>query len=99
MAGAKAARAPAAKGVEYNVAQGPQSGEERGEMLGVPYRHAIGSLLYAARGSRPDILSAVNVLSRFMENPGKTHWAGGKQIFCYLLGIMNFVWFYVVINR
>jgi Reverse transcriptase (RNA-dependent DNA polymerase) len=50
------------------------------------YREAIGSLMYAAIGSRPDIAYAVSTLSRFMESPRTTHWKAVQRVFKYLKG-------------
>ena len=55
-------------------------------MRHVPYREAIGSLMYASVGTRPDISFAVSTLSQFIDNPGHTHWEAVKRIFQYLLG-------------
>lgn len=49
-----------------------------------PYRSAIGSLLYAALCTRPDILYATILLSRFNENPKLIHWVAVKRIMRYL---------------
>lgn len=38
----------------------------------VPYREAIGSLMYLSTGTRPDITFAVNRASRYMEQPQKS---------------------------
>lgn len=35
------------------------------------YQMAIGSLMYLATATRPDISSAVGILSRFSSRPGK----------------------------
>ncbi|KAK9701256.1 Reverse transcriptase (RNA-dependent DNA polymerase) [Popillia japonica] len=43
----------------------------------VPYREVIGSLLYLATISRPDISFAVNYLSRFNSKPMESNWAAG----------------------
>ena len=55
-------------------------------MRKVPYREALGSLMYAAIATRPDITFAVSVLSQFLDNPGEAHWEGVKRIFRYLAG-------------
>ncbi|XP_044741974.1 secreted RxLR effector protein 161-like [Chrysoperla carnea] len=55
-----------------------------------PYREAIGSLLYLAIISRPDISFAVNYLSRYNSKPMKTHWKMIKRIFAYLKGTIKF---------
>lgn len=60
--------------------------EEEKEMKKVPYRECIGSLLYAAQISRPDISYAVNLLSRYCENPGRAQWIAVKRIMRYLKG-------------
>ena len=36
--------------------------------------------------TRPDIVHAVGVVSRFLKNPGKEHWEVVKWIFKYLRG-------------
>lgn len=48
----------------------------------IPYQEAVGSLLYAAQVSRPDIQYAVNMVSRYNHNPGKAV----KRIMRYLNG-------------
>ena len=39
----------------------------------VPYSSAVGSLMYFMVCSRPDLLYAISVVSRYMINPGKEH--------------------------
>jgi hypothetical protein len=55
-------------------------------MRQIPYQQAIGSLLFAANCTRPDISQAVNHLSKFNNNPGIQHWNAVKRIFRYLQG-------------
>src|SRR5712672_4796058 len=55
-------------------------------MSKTPYREAIGSLMYLAVATRPDIAFAVSTLSRFLDNPGDTHWEAVKRIFRYIAG-------------
>lgn len=52
----------------------------------VPYREAVGSLLYLAGATRPDIIYAVNVLSRHQLNPTQNEWTMIKRVFRYLKG-------------
>ena len=47
---------------------------------------AIGSLMYAAIGTWPDILFTVKSLSQFTQNPGPEHWITLKRVFRYLQG-------------
>lgn len=77
--------------------QCPKSNEELNEMRNIPYQELIGSLLYAAQISRPDICYAVNYLSRFNNNPGKIHWLAAKRILRYLKGSMDYKLTYVKI--
>ena len=42
-------------------------------MSKVPYASAVGSLMYAMVCTRPNIVHAVEVVSRYMNNPGKEH--------------------------
>ena len=48
------------------------------------YRGMVGSLLYLASWTRPDISFAVSELSRFVSNPGKPHLEAAKRVFRYL---------------
>ena len=66
--------------------QSPSTPREFANMCDVPYREAVGSLMYAAIGTRLDITYAVGILSRFIENPGHAHWEAAKRVFRYLKG-------------
>jgi hypothetical protein len=72
-----------------SLAQSPSTARHFEDMRNVPYREAIGSLMYAAQGTRPDISFAVSFLSQFMQNPGRPHWEAVKRIFRYLKGTKN----------
>lgn len=50
------------------------------------YASLIGSLMYAAVVTRPDIAYAVYRLTSYMTNPDMTHWTAAKQILRYLKG-------------
>jgi len=52
----------------------------------IMYRQAIGSLIFLATVTRPDIAFIVNYLSRFMSNYNESHWNEVKKVFRYLKG-------------
>jgi hypothetical protein len=55
----------------------------------IPYQEAIGSLIYAAIGTRPDIAFAVQALSQFNLTHTAAHWTAVKRVFRYLKGTMD----------
>jgi hypothetical protein len=55
----------------------------------VPYREAVGSLMYLMTGTRPDIATAVSMVSRFLSAPRLHHWANVKRIFRYVAKTFN----------
>ncbi len=56
------------------------------EDLSMPYAKAIGSLMYVAIQTRPDIAFAVQHLSQYTLHPAQAHWATVKCILRYLKG-------------
>ena len=50
------------------------------------YSQIIGSLMYLAGATRPDITYAVSKLSRFTSNPGDDHWKALERVLRYLRG-------------
>jgi hypothetical protein len=59
------------------------------ENVRVPFKEAIGSLMYLMLSTRPDIAFSLNQVSQFSENPKKEHWAAVKRILAYLQGTPN----------
>jgi hypothetical protein len=53
------------------------------------YQSAVGSLMYAMLGTRPDIAFAVSVVSRFASNPTEAHMKAVKRIFRYIQGTLD----------
>lgn len=49
-----------------------------------PYNQLIGSLLWAAQCTRPDVSFAVNKLSQFLRDPSDSHWKAALRILHYL---------------
>lgn len=67
----------------------PMGDDEANEMSKVPYKEAIGSLLYASQATRPDIAYAVGLVSRFCQQPRRIHWVAVKRILRYLRGTLS----------
>ena len=54
-----------------------------------PYREVIGSLMYLAMATRPDISYIVSYLSRFQSGYDNSHWQAVKRLLAYLKGTIN----------
>jgi hypothetical protein len=52
------------------------------------YRSLVGSLRYLVN-TRPDLAFSVGIVSRYMESPGRQHWAALKQILRYVKGTVS----------
>jgi hypothetical protein len=62
--------------------------EEAGSasMVNFGYANLIGSLMYLAIATRPDIAYTVNKLAQFTSAPKPKHWSAVKRVFRYLKG-------------
>ena len=89
MLNCKIKQSPQEKGVKLDASQCPQDHLNADDMLPVPYRSVVGSLIHLVQGTRPDISTAVNVLCRYQENPGRQHWKAAKHVLRYLKGTMD----------
>jgi len=67
--------------------------DESGLVNASIYRSLIGSLLYLL-ATRPDIMYATSVLSRFMHLPTETHLRAAKRILRYIRGTIDYGVFY-----
>ena len=77
----KPSRTPADLNLKLQTAQ--NGDEEVDQRI---YRSLVGSLLYLAKQTRPDIMFTVNILSRHMNAPTNQHWVCGKRLLRYLQG-------------
>ena len=75
---AKVVNYPLANYFKLSTMQGPSTIKEKEEMEIIPYASAVGSLMYAMVCTWPDIIHAIRVVSRFLSNPVKEHWATVK---------------------
>ena len=53
-------------------------------MSNIPYASAIGSIMYAMLSTRPDVVLALSLTSRYQSNLGMNHWTAVKNILKYL---------------
>ncbi|CAM8916902.1 unnamed protein product [Rhodiola kirilowii] len=86
MGNAKSVLTPIAQHFRFHKDQSPQSEKDISYMQEIPYSSAVGSLMYAMVCTRPDLAHSASLVSRFMANPGKEHWAAVKWILRYLRG-------------
>ncbi|GBM59319.1 Retrovirus-related Pol polyprotein from transposon TNT 1-94 [Araneus ventricosus] len=73
MQDAKTVKSPLDPSVKLTNEMCPKTESEKAEMSLYPYRSLIGSLMYLAICTRPDICHTVSYLSQFNENPGMSH--------------------------
>jgi hypothetical protein len=64
----------------------PADDVARQHMSSIPYRSAVGKLMYPMLCTRPDLAHAVRQASKFLESPGLEHWAHVKRMFRYIKG-------------
>lgn len=53
------------------------------------YQSAVGFLMYAMLGTRPDLAYAVSIVSRYASRPNNSHWQAVKRIFRYIKGTLD----------
>lgn len=68
-----------------------ETGYEATNTFRTQYQSALGLLMYAMLGTRPDIAVSVSVVHRYRytSNPDPGHEQAVKEIFCYLRGTIN----------
>ena len=52
----------------------------------IPYRKAVGLLLYLTVITHTYIAFPIGILLQFVDNPGRVHWERAKHVFWYLAG-------------
>ena len=75
----KPGKTPAENNLKLEIAQ-----EDSVRVDSHEFRSLVGSLLYLAKQTRPDIMCLTNVLSRFMNDPTVEHFSAGKRVLRYL---------------
>lgn len=64
--------------------------DESAESVQFPFREAVGSLLFLATVSRPDIAFSVNSVSKFLNNYSAEHCYAVKRIIRYVSGTIEY---------
>jgi hypothetical protein len=80
---------PAPAGVKLSKQDCPSTPEDLADMEQPPYntyRSIVGAMIYLTGATRPDIGFAVNVLDRYVQNPGRAHWHSLTHLMKYLKG-------------
>lgn len=68
-------------------------------MTDVPYAEAIGSLMYCAYATRPDITQVLSILSKYNSCPREAHWQAVKRVLRYLQATANYGLTYTKVDR
>lgn len=95
MSEAKGATTPLQVGHELNQ----QNTLDTPIMADVPYAEAIGSLMYCAYATRPDITQVLSILSKYNSCPREAHWQAVKRVLRYLRATTDYGLSYSMIDE
>ena len=71
---------------KFSRCQCPQNANERNQMKTIPHASAIGILMYAQVCTHPDIAFIVDMLDKYLSDPGLSHRRAAKKVMRYLQG-------------
>ena len=86
---AKEVSIPLGQHFKLSAEQSPYTPEEVNDMASIPYSNGVESIMYSMVCSRLDLAHAINVVSKFMANPGRVHWEALKWLLRYIKGSVN----------
>jgi hypothetical protein len=61
-------------GVKFSKKQSPSSTKEEFEMVNMPYRRVVGSLMYCMVVTRLDVATTMGIVAQFFSNLGLAPW-------------------------
>uniref|UniRef100_A0AAV1TW20 Reverse transcriptase Ty1/copia-type domain-containing protein n=1 Tax=Peronospora matthiolae TaxID=2874970 RepID=A0AAV1TW20_9STRA len=85
----KPVKTPEDPGLKLTKNMCDQECKREDTMCNVPYRSAVGSIMYLMVATRPDPSAAVGSLSQFSSDPCPTHWQALKRVLRYLQATTN----------
>ena len=59
-------------------------------MRDIPNRKVLGSLLFLATRTRPDLATSVSMLVKYQQEPMVEHWESMKSVVPYLIGTLYY---------
>ena len=90
MEGCKSLSTSLELGSKLDTSQQPVKDEEKSEMVDILYTvDILGSLMYLATCTRPDLAAFVSEVKKYRKNLGIAHWQGVKRVLRYMSGIVG----------
>ena len=85
---------PTPLGVHVKLIKSTNPQEDHLDINQSTYASLVGSLMYLAHATRPDISYVVNTLGQFMSTPGRQHWSAATRVLRYLKGTSHYALVY-----
>ncbi|KAG3254774.1 hypothetical protein PI124_g703 [Phytophthora idaei] len=82
---------PAERNAKLSVSSQPSNEAEKDAMKDIPYREAVGSIMYLMVGTRPDMAFYTREVSQFLADFGMDHWNAVVRGLKYLSGTKDYV--------
>jgi len=74
---------------KLKVTMSPITVEEREYMTHVSYASAVGNLMYVMVCTWPNLSQTISMISRYMHDPGRSHWKAVKWVLRYIKGTID----------
>jgi hypothetical protein len=90
MSNCNSVASPFNPGTTLSASQCASTPDDISFMADKPYRSAVGSFMYLAMGTRPDLAYSLQQLSQFLHCPGPAHWSAIQRVLRYLKGTQSY---------
>ena len=81
---------PMEASIPLRIADTDETSDSQAQMKSIPYREAIGSLLWLVAGTRAGIAFTVQTCAKFSCKPNIKHWKAVLRIFRYFYRTVNY---------